>query len=79
MSLPRKVVCALQCEVLNLLGPSSDSPSVQDGANLVYCAPTSGGKSLVSEVLMLRRICETNRPALLVSIVNCPGCGGCCR
>jgi hypothetical protein len=55
-----------QCEVLNLPGPSTDAPSVLDGANLVYCAPTSGGKSLVAEVLMLRRICETNRPALLV-------------
>jgi hypothetical protein len=61
------VCCALQCEVLNLPGPSSNAPSVLDGANLVYCAPTSGGKSLVAEVLMLRRICETNRPALLVS------------
>jgi replicative superfamily II helicase len=56
----------MQCEVLNLPGPSADAPSVLDGANLVYCAPTSGGKSLVAEVLMLRRICETNRPALLV-------------
>jgi replicative superfamily II helicase len=33
---------------------------------LVYCAPTSGGKSLVAEVLMLRRILTTNRPAMLV-------------
>lgn len=36
------------------------------GRNLVYCAPTSGGKSLVAEVLMLRRILTTNRPAMLV-------------
>ena len=32
----------------------------------VYCAPTSGGKSLVAEVLMLRRIVTTQKPALLV-------------
>jgi hypothetical protein len=32
----------------------------------VYCAPTSGGKSLVAEVLMLRRIMATNRPAMVV-------------
>ncbi|KDD75303.1 hypothetical protein H632_c756p1, partial [Helicosporidium sp. ATCC 50920] len=39
---------------------------VLQGRNLVYGAPTSGGKSLVAEVIMLRRLMETWKPALLV-------------
>lgn len=50
---------ATQAECLN-------QPNVLDGANLVYCAPTSGGKSLVAEVLMLRRLLVTGKAALLV-------------
>lgn len=41
-------------------------PGVLRGGNLVYCAPTSGGKSLVAEVLMLRAIASTRKTALLV-------------
>jgi DNA polymerase theta len=36
------------------------------GRNLVYCAPTSGGKSLVADIIFLRRFVETRRPGLLV-------------
>ncbi|XP_073390265.1 helicase and polymerase-containing protein TEBICHI isoform X3 [Physcomitrium patens] len=39
---------------------------VLDGRSLVYCASTSAGKSLVAEVLMLRRILSTGKKALLV-------------
>lgn len=31
----------------------------QNGSNLVYCAPTSGGKSLVAEILLIRRLVST--------------------
>ncbi len=51
------------------------------GGNLVYCAPTSGGKSLVAEVCMLRAAASTRKPTLLVlpfralceEKVLCPG------
>ena len=33
----------------------------QNGSNLVYCAPTSGGKSLVAEILLIRRLVSTKR------------------
>lgn len=39
---------------------------VLDGRNLVYCASTSAGKSLVAELLMLRRVLSTGKKALLV-------------
>ena len=41
-------------------------PGVLEGRNLIYCAPTSGGKSLVSEILMVRRAFLTRKPAILV-------------
>ncbi|KAK6590896.1 DEXDc+HELICc [Cryptosporidium xiaoi] len=41
-------------------------PGVLNGKNLVYSAPTSGGKTLVSELLMYKRVLETGRGALVV-------------
>jgi replicative superfamily II helicase len=57
---------AYSCACARAQAECLNQPGVLDGSNLVYCAPTSGGKSLVAEVLMLRRLVVTGKAVLLV-------------
>ena len=41
-------------------------PTVLEGGNLLYSLPTSGGKTLVAEVLIFRQLLLRERDCLLV-------------
>ena len=65
-SVPTSVPTAMQAfaekGVRQMYGWQAAALECGQGANLVYCAPTSGGKSLVAEVLMIQRLLATAGP-----------------
>jgi len=40
--------------------------NVNNGSNLVYCAPTGGGKTIVAEFIIFRSVCGLNKKAIFV-------------
>ena len=58
------------CQLFTWQAAALSLPGVLDGgANLVYTAPTSGGKTLVAEMLLLRRLEEGGAHAKAIFVV----------
>jgi ATP-dependent helicase YprA (DUF1998 family) len=68
--LPECVVEAYRAEGITELYPWQveclEGDNVLQGQNLVYSAPTSSGKSLVAEILMLRKILMAKKRAIVI-------------
>ncbi|KAK9835520.1 hypothetical protein WJX74_002208 [Apatococcus lobatus] len=69
--LPDEIVDVVQAagiksNLYNWQAEALNKPGVLTGRNLVFCAPTSSGKSIVADILMLRRLHATRRTALYV-------------
>ncbi|XP_055341716.1 DNA polymerase theta-like [Paramacrobiotus metropolitanus] len=70
--LPQQIVCAYGRAGITSMFPwqasclSIGAGRALNGGNLVFSAPTSAGKTLVAEILLLKRVVETKRKGLLV-------------
>ena len=72
--LPQRLVGNLASLGINLIYPWQSSCLLGHGLmagekNLVYTAPTGGGKSLVADVLMLKRVLERKKAILVLPYV----------
>ncbi|XP_055348119.1 DNA polymerase theta-like [Paramacrobiotus metropolitanus] len=70
--LPEQVVAAYQRAGITTMFPwqaaclSIGAGRVLNGGNLVFSAPTSAGKTLVAEILLLKRVVESGKKGLFV-------------
>ena len=68
--LPEKVVAAYKkCSITSMFQWQAEclkQGRALDGGNLVYSAPTSAGKTLVAEILLLKRVVETKKKGLFI-------------